>query len=288
MFVVVLCLGGNVKNLYRLLLTVFLVFLVSGSFVGSLSAQNSDVSQSMTLADTINAVLSDVKVSDSSWNVIYDQIFCRQDVTVFDSAIVQALNSADYKEVIFIARLAELNDYTSQTITNSVRVALEVMPMVGSLSVTYTGREAPESFVVYDRYMVHAYRYAQDLGVTRWDINAAFNDFAKAYDAPPSGSVSGEMLWINPQQEYARSFSSRYYDEHAETLGMFLFFALNGVDDAIPYADDAWLNLQDHWTGNIYGYTGNTTIVECEMGNFAQIITQYQQNSKNNIPTTTE
>jgi len=51
----------------------------------------------------------------------------------------------------------------------------------------------------------------------------------------------------------------------------------------MTYADHAWENTQDHWSGKIYGYASKTSIVECEMGNFAQIITQYQ-NAQGTIP----
>jgi hypothetical protein len=262
-------------------LTIFLVLLVSMPLASPISAEPNPSPE--TLADTINTVLNGIIEQNSSWNVIYDQIFCRQNTTVYDNAITNALDNKDYREVIFIARLAELNNYTSPTITNSVSTAIESMPMVGSLPLTYTGRDAPDSFMMYDRYMINAYRYAQNLGITRWNISAAYNDFTKAYFTPPFGSVSGEMLWINPQQNYAQSYTSRYYDEHAETLSVFLLFALNGIDDAMIYADDAWLNVQTHWNGNIYFYSDISKIVECEMGNFAQIITQYQ-NSRGNIP----
>jgi hypothetical protein len=266
-----------------IVLTVFLMLLVSmPPLVNPLSAE-STTSSHETLADTINAVLSGIQEKNSSWNVIYDQIFCRQNPTVYDNAITKALNNKDYKEIIFIVRLAELNNYTSPTITDSVRTALENMPMTDSFPITYTGKEMPNSFIVYDRYMINSYRYAQTLGITRWNISTAYNDFIKAYNTPPSGSVSGEMLWINPKQNTARSSTSRYYDEHAETLSMFLLFALNGINTTTTYTEDTWKNTQDHWNGKIYGYTGKNSTVECEMGNFAQIITQYQ-NTQGNIP----
>ena len=269
-------------------LTVFLTFLISTQILTILplwATEDKTTTSSLpeTLADTINIVLNGVQEQNSPWNVIYDQIFCRQNTTVYDNAITKALNDQDYKEVIFIARLAELNNYTSKTIDNSVIVALENMPMTGNLPVTYNGKEAINSFMLYDRYMINMYRYAKNFNITRWDINAAYNDFVKAYNTPPAGSVSGEMLWIRPQQNYAQSHTSRYYDEHAETLSIFLLFALNGVQNATAYAEDAWENTQAHWNGTMYGYTGKNAMVECEMGNFAQIITQYK-NSQNNIP----
>jgi hypothetical protein len=277
-----------VKNSTTIGLTVFLLLLISTStLVNPLSAEenNNNITPTApeTLADIIYTVINGIQEKNSPWNVIYDQIFCLQNTTVYDNAITKALNKCNYKEVIFIARLAELNNYTSPTITNSVQTTLENMPRTGSFPITYTGKEAQNSFILYDRYMINMYRYAQDLNITKWDINAAYNDFVKAYNTPPAGSVSGEMLWIKPQQNYAQSHTSRYYDEHAETLSMFLLFSLNGVPNATTYAEDTWKNTQEHWNGTIYGYTGKNAMVECEMGNFAQIITQYQ-NIQGNIP----
>ncbi|MCL2135189.1 MAG: hypothetical protein FWH37_06510 [Candidatus Bathyarchaeota archaeon] len=258
------------------------MFLIS---VPLISAQPDEFNTvpSETLAETINTVLNGVQEQNSSWNVIYDQIFCRQDTSVYDNVIAEALSRQDYKEVIFIARLAELNNYTSQILNESLKTALEHMPMAGSFPITYTDEDFPDSFSVYDRYMLNAYRYAQTFNMTRWDINAAYNDFVKAYNTPHVGSVNGEMLWINPKLNYAYSFLSRYYDEHAQTLSMFLLFDQNGANVSTFYIEDVWLNTQAHWNGSIYGYSGKSGVVECEMGNFAMILTQYQ-NSQGEIP----
>ncbi|MCX6644659.1 MAG: hypothetical protein NT043_05585, partial [Candidatus Bathyarchaeota archaeon] len=134
--------------------------------------------------------------------------------------------------------------------------------------------------------MVNAYRYAQERGISGWNLTQAFIDFANAYLKPPTNSQSGEMLWINPLENFSESFSSRYYDEHAETLDMFLEFALAGVNEtgsyngltlnATDFADDSLINTQSHWSGSIYGYDSASGEVECEMGNFAQVIAEYQ------------
>ena len=133
-----------------------------------------------TLADAINNVLSNIQTTDSPWEVIYGQVFGLQNQTVFDDAILQALNQSDYQDVIFIARLAELNGYTSTAINDSVITALENFTMCGSLPLTcWANSYAPDSFQVYDRYMINAYRYAQELNVSSWDVNQAFLDLKK-------------------------------------------------------------------------------------------------------------
>jgi hypothetical protein len=204
---------------------------------------------------------------------------------MFDNAILQALHQESYGDVIFIARLAEINGYSSAIINASVRHALTNMPMCGSLPMTTFQGGEHDCFLLYDRFMVNAYRYAQQQNITGWNITQAYTDFVNAYMTPPKGSISGEMLWINPEQNYSGSFSSRYYDEHAETLDMFLEFYLAGIPDAMRYADDQWLSTQAHWVANnsIYEYTANTSAVECEMGAFAQIISEYR-NVRGEIP----
>jgi hypothetical protein len=104
--------------------------------------------------------LLNIRETNSSWNVIYGQVFGLENRSVFDEAISQALSQNGYQDVIFIARLAELNNYSSQTINSTVEAALQNMPRAGSLPATFNN-----AFLTDDRYMINAYRYAQELGV---------------------------------------------------------------------------------------------------------------------------
>jgi hypothetical protein len=267
----------------RIVASSILVMFVASSFIVlyKIPSANADDANPI-LTDAINSVLSGIQTTDSPWSVIYSQVFGLQNQSVFDDAILQALNASDYLDVIFIARLAEINGYSSTIINDSVITALQNMPMCGSLPTTSDNQL---SFSVYDRYMVNAYHYAQELNVSGWDINQAFLDFTSAYLQPPKNSQSGEMLWINPQTDYSASFNSRYYDEYAETLGMFLEFAKAGVNGTVPFMDDVWANAQNLFstTAGWYVYTLNWPILECEMGNFAQIISEYR-NFRGDIP----
>jgi hypothetical protein len=262
---------------------VLVILLCSPLFLNLQTVQAQETQEESTLAEVINDVAKSIQTTDSAWKTIFGQIFGLENQTVFDNAIQQVLNNNLYPEVIFVARLAELNNYSSPIIDSCVKTALQNISMCGSLPVTASGSGGVNCFSVYDRYMVNAYRYAQKLNISGWDINQAYQDFAQAYLKPPTNSHSGEMLWVSPKANYAESFSSRYYDEHAQTLGVFLEFANSGIGDSMNYADDAWLNLQSHWNGNYYTYSDVSSQVECEMGNFAQIITQYR-NSRGEIP----
>jgi fibronectin type 3 domain-containing protein len=242
--------------------------------------------QPATLAETLNSVINNVNWTyGNSWTSNWAMILAGIDESAFDKAIAADIDRGDFIDAMYVARLAELDGYHSEAILNATQTALQQIVMCGSLPITADAKTYGDPdlnnsgcYLVYHRFGLWGYRYAEELGlVDKWNVTQAFSDFAKAYNSPPTGSVSGEMLWCDPQENWARSYSSRYYDEHAETLSVFLKFAEQDVPNAIDYADRAWSGVQAHWNvqDGYYGYT-STTIVECEMGNFAQIISEYK------------
>jgi hypothetical protein len=244
-----------------------------------------------TLADSLNSVINNVNwTSADSWTSLWGQTLGNQGPSAFDNAINSDFSSSNYVDALYVARLADLNGYSSQTIQNCTYTAIESMLMCGGLPANGNaqsyGDPGSSCFLVYGRYLLWAYQYAQTHGLTiKWNATQAFIDFARMYNKPPIGSASGEMLWCDPPNNWADSYSSRYYDEHAETLSVFLQLAEQGVASAMNYADKAWTGVQAHWNGQYYGYTGTST-VECEMGNFAQVIAEYmqQKGGTGNIP----
>ncbi len=261
----------------------FLIFLLAAPtflFLQPIQAQTEP-----TLAEQINNSLKTLNIASytSSFGTLYSQIFGLTNQSIFDAAISQTINQQNYAEAIFIFRLAELSHYTSQTLNSSIIIALQNMPMCGALPLTSKDKiivdgvtEANESFLLYDRYLINGYRYAQWFNIPRWNAAQAFQEYAYQYLRPPKYSHYGEMLNINPAINYSISLNSRYYDDHAETLSTFLEFAALGINESLNYADDTWYYTQSHWTGTFYEYIDNTSIVECEMGSFAQVATQYQ------------
>lgn len=236
-----------------------------------------------TLAQTINFVLEAVDWNQSdSWTALWGNIFCRQNITAFDAAISRDVAAGDLLDALFVARLAELNNYTSPVIKASAHEAMELMNMTGSLPLTNNAKEYGDpgngSFLLYYRYLLYCYPYADtDALATKWNITQAYIDFKTAY------LTRGEMLWIDPASNWSQSFSSRYYDEHAETLAMFLAFSDLGISEAMTYAAEEWDKVQAHWNGEYYGYSDNST-VECEMANFAELAAAYSQRSNGSIP----
>jgi hypothetical protein len=269
----------KIKILGACLAVVILLSITSGVVSAQLQT-----TPAATLSDTINFVLSNINwgLSDSM-TAAWGPILAGMDSSAIDKAITQDIKSQNLLDALFVARIAEINGYTSSTVTSKLKTALQKMPMNGNLPVTanaqaYGDPNKKGCYQVYDRFAIYGYKYAQQYGLTsKWNSAQAFAQFASAYNHPPIGSTFGEMLWVDPQYNWAESYSSRYYDECAETLSVFLKLADIGVPGAMDYADKTWISMQNHWNGNYYTYTAYSNVVECEMGNFAQIISEYAQ-----------
>ena len=283
------------QNKRRILASIILLTLtVTLVFSGFLTQPMTVAGSGITLAQTLNTIINNVNWNAAdSWTSNWAIILANQGNTAFDNAISQDVASGNYLDALYVARLAQLSGYSSDTITQNTNLALQGIAMCGSLPITSNAHSYGDpdllntgAFLVYQRYALWGYQYAQNYGLgDKWNVNQAFTDFANAYDKRPTGSVSGEMLWCDPQENWAASYSSRYYDEHAETLGVFLKFAEQNVPNAKTYAENAWAGVQAHWNNiyKYYGYTGTST-VECSMGNFAQIIAEYKDQSGGTIP----
>ena len=271
---------------FGFLLAILLLSMSATSICMSTSVGAAYASEQTTLAETLNSVITNVNWTyGNSWTSNWAMILAGKEESAFDEAITSDIGRGDYVDALYVARLAELSGYSSETIWNATQTALQQIRMCGSLPITtkttYGDPDLNNSgcYMVYHRFALWGYKYAEEFGLAdKWNATQAFSDFAKAYEKRPDGSVSGEMLWCDPQEDWAKSYSSRYYDEHAETLGVFLKFSEQGVPNASAYSDSAWNGVQEHWNTQYgyYGYTGNTSIVECEMGNFAQIIAEYK------------
>jgi fibronectin type 3 domain-containing protein len=243
-----------------------------------------------TLADALNSTINNVNWGAAdSWTSTWGIILGGQSLSAFDNAISQDIASGNYNDALFVARLAQISGYSSQAISSGTLTALTNMPMAGSLPDNFNAKSYgdPNSgcYLVYDRYLIWAYQYAQQDGLTsKWNANQAFLDFSTLYNKPPINSHSGEMLFADPAGNWAYSYSSRYYDEYAETLSVFVQLAEIGVPGALAYADKAWTGLQTLWNGKYYVYDASWPIIECESGNFAQVIAEYMQLKGGSIP----
>ncbi len=267
----------------RVLSSIFLLTLCLSIFYSGFANQTAKAS-SATLADALNATINNVNWNAAdSWTSNWAIILAGQGNVAFDNAISADVSSGNYIDALYVARLAHLSGYSSDIVTQNTITAMQQIAMCGSLPITSNAHSYGDPdmlntgcYSVYDRFTLWVNQNSQAYGLdSKWNATQAFNDFAKAYDKRPIGSVSGEMLWCDPQENWAKSYSSRYYDEHAQTLSTFVQFAEQGVPNALAYADKAWTGIQAHWNGQYYGYTG-TSVVECEMGNFAQVIAEYK------------
>ena len=96
----------------------------------------------------------------------------------------------------------------------------------GYLTIILTLIPVIASFLVYNRYDLYAYQWASQLDyeTSKWNLTAAyavFNDSVTAYGKPVLSVGDNETGW-------GIGYGSRYYDEGAETIDMYLTFWLLG------------------------------------------------------------
>ena len=90
-----------------------------------------------TLADTLNTIITNVDwLYGNSWTSNWAVILGGQDEIAFDNAITQDILRGDYVDALYVARLAELNNIYSTTITDATQTALQQIAMCGSLPIT--------------------------------------------------------------------------------------------------------------------------------------------------------
>jgi len=264
-------------------ISVAIIVIVLGVSIFTAVPLVNSATQFATLGDALNATIMNVNwAASDSWTSIMGQILAGQSLSTFDNAMSQDLSNGNYNDALFVARLASISGYSSPTITTGTMTALQNMPMAGSLPNNFNAQNYgdPNSgcYLVYDRFLMWAYQYAQQYGLTsKWNAQQAFNDFSALYNKPPINSHSGEMLFADPPGNWAYSYSSRYFDEYAQTLSVFVQLAEMGVPGALAYADKAWNGVQSLWNGKYYVYQASWPIIECESGNFAQVIAEYMQ-----------
>ena len=128
-------------------------------------------SQYSTLATALNATVNNVNwAAADSWTSTWGIILGGQSLSAFDNAMSQDIAAGNYNDALFVARLANLTGYSSSTISSGTLTALENMPMAGSLPDNFNAQSYgdPNSacYLVYDRYLIWAYQYAQQYGLS--------------------------------------------------------------------------------------------------------------------------
>ena len=235
-----------------------------------------------TLADAINGCNlspnSGFYADDPFWSFYGGLSFARSSLSGYDNYIQQYASAENWLMVLRIKRLAEEDGYDSPVIDNATQQALSSMQMLENLPVTETWGGGTW-FADYDRYIINAYRYAQQNGqTTRWNQTAAYQELLSTYDA-----IGKTVYGYNPitMTGYLNDFV-KYYDTLAQTLDCFV--KLGGNDAGIWTAMNTPGNPNNCWTGTMYGYTPSNLEYECEFGFFALIMGNYYVASGRTIP----
>lgn len=213
-----------------------------------------------TLAQQIDNVTNAVNWDSSDPDIVhFGIVFRKASFSHYDAAIRSQGDAGNWMKVIETKRMAEIDGYNSPTIESYLKEALANQTMLGYLPRTYLS-----SYLVYHRFMLHGYKYAEQLAyeTARWNKTSAYDEFSGLY-----AKNGGPFLWGNPVSGACWG-SGRYYDEGAETLDAFMKFAELGIVGADAKANEVWEYINSHnWNpqGQYYPYIGVSGQVECEV-----------------------
>ena len=162
-------------------------------------------------------------------------------------------------ECFYAKTLADIDGYTSSSLDSQVKSTLKSIPMIGHMPRTYQSY-----WLVYDRYIINAYRWAQ-----QWSIDTAkWNELEAAQEVISCYHKAGRAV-LGLDLDAGFPFMDRYYDENGQILDIMNKFGCSS--DALAI----WNYLNSaHWNGQIYTYEPGGGF-ECEVGPFAMLIGYY-------------
>ncbi len=272
-----------------------IVFLILVLFLGCFSpvlriAGGETTYQSMQATGSASAIasLENIIEANGGWNsslqTIYDGIVLGKTTIVQLQNAVDAINitSTSAAENVFYwyFEMSKLGVVINATTIEAALNEVEMLPNIGlpdDYDNTNTGSNIA-SFLLYNRYDLYAYQWADQLSyeTSKWNLSAAysaFNNGVAEYGKPVLCIGSNGNGW-------GISYGPRYYDECGETIDMYLTFWLLGVPGALVQAEYWWnwtnVNLWDttYSGGDFYKYAYNWVAFECEAGGFDQIISK--------------
>lgn len=267
--------GGGGVILKKLVVIFLVIILLVIPRVGKTQSDS-------TLADSLKTWLDNVSsYGNDILSTHYGVIFGKLNASSYDVLAQRLLNEGNWQQIIYLKRVCEISNYNSGILRNALLQALENITMLGAIPQSYVWLETPV-FLVYHRYLINAYRYAEDFNLTsKWNKQMAFEQFAGFVDrfgggflmCTESSAIGTIPVWGNVDQN-----QTRYYDEQAECLQIFSMFSDMGVVGAGEYALRLWNHLNDDgWWDEQgwYWYRPAWKTWECEMGGFALVVTNY-------------
>jgi len=263
--------------------------LILSSFVGAArfaGGAAANISTQTTGSASVIASLENSIAENGGWNSSLQTIY--DGIALGETTVGQLQNAVDSVNISSTAAAEtvfywyfELSKFGVGINATTIEAALNettMLPTIGGLPFDYSNPYTDtDSFLVYNRYDLYAYQWANQLDyeTSKWNISeayAVFNDSVTAYGKPLLSVGDDGKGW-------GISYGPRYYDECAETIDMYLTFWLLGEQDGLTQAVYWWnwvnSNLWDtvDWSsGSFYKYALNWTAFECEAGGMDQII----------------
>jgi len=239
-----------VRTMRKLKIILLLIILQTLLVTYVMKSDFQTIYASSPLAEQINASLNEITEWKDMVNI--GIIMHKSSLNDFDSWIINKVNRSDWNGVFAVKRYAEEAGYSSPIIDNAVKLALSKIPMFKNYSLPITDPRDKGWFWVWDRYILYAYKYAEELNweIKRWNKTSGFLALKHMRD------LYGKAFYrFNPDTLEAESLFGTRWHEAGALMGCFLIFYELGVKEALNYAMQEWKWLNDNlWSNNHFNY----------------------------------
>ncbi len=247
------------------------------SFIGSMHFVSSDLTNP-TLAVTLKNLVNSINFTSDLDSAYMGLNFGKVNISTFQG-MIDSLPTSNWNTIMYW--YAVIDKYNVANETTIERALNGANLMANGLPAEATDLNNNPCFLVYDRYLIYGYYWANKYQYEqyKWNMTLAYNSYDSAVEY--SQSSSGKPpLWIYGDNT-ASTYSGRYYDETGQSLDVYLEFYKIGITQALTRAEDLWnFENTNYWNGQYYGYTSAGGLYECEAGSFEQIIWKlYDYNS---------
>ncbi|MCP8308274.1 MAG: hypothetical protein H3Z53_07990 [archaeon] len=229
---------------------IMLTLLLVGMLQIAFNFEKVDAISDTSLADQINACLSEV----TSWSDLVNigVVMHKSSLSDFDTWITSKADAYDWEGVFAVKRYAEQAGYSSSIIDAKVKLALSNIPMFNNYSLPKTDIADLGYFWPWERCVLYGYRYAEELNweTGRWNKTSGFLALKSVRD------WYGRAFYrCNPDIPTAQSLFGTRWHEAGSLMDCFFIFYKLGVEDALNYAVQEWEWLNNNlWLSDHFSY----------------------------------
>jgi len=219
--------------------------------------QNSEVNLTGTLAHQIFISKNTISNWEESATLLVRGIVLGEaEISDLDKVITKFISDDNWKGVLVVKRYSELLNYSSSTIDEGVRWALNETPMFEHYAVPKT--KSDNYFWMWQQYVLYGYKYSRELNylTEKWNATSAFEGFRNCRI-----SFGRAFYECNPDTNSSKNlFGTRWMNTANLANSFMILYNETGLTEALDFAIQEWNDLNTYyWNEDKSGYEYSRT-----------------------------